>query len=558
MIFNNVTDLSDPRNLAKAIREYFHLKVCPVKSSTLPEVHQRVKVRVLLPMDQVLDLEGRVIRLLGSRGFLVKFRRQLDMSNLRSLAGLPAIPTGLTLKPGAAESYIEEPRAAPPRSADLPPTRPVSHDEAENLEPPEESWEPSPITGPVYGQLIGRVIDNRYQVTNILGQGGMGVVYEATHKYLNRKVAIKVLQRALASDEAYVARFLREAQAVAALKNRHTITVHDFGVTEDGQLYFAMELLEGLPLTDVIEGEAPISFDRAVGFLEQTCDSLAEAHEAGILHRDLKPDNLFITKNEDGEEFLSVLDFGIAKKVSQATPTARITDTGMIPGTPHYVSPEQAHGREATPCSDLYALGVILYEMLCGHPPFDADSGVGVLLKHIQELPTPLTVAHPFLDIHPSVDDLLAVLLDKEPERRPQTAREFSKLLRESRDRIQREEEALLDAPVSGDEPAVTEETGTPMAPTAIKEPAPIDSETTKPGTIKTINAPTPAARDTDIDTIDSITLEDLEEETTPVFEDDEDDEASGLPWLWIAVGVAAAAAVAGLLIWQPWVHLGL
>lgn len=551
MVFNNVTDLSDPRNLAKAIREYFHLKVCPVKSSTLPEVHQRVKVRVLLPMDQVLDLEGRVVRHLGSRGFLVKFRRKLDMSNLRSLAGLPAIPTGLTLRPGAAEAPYEDPKFDREPPPDLPPTRPVGHGEVEHLQPPGESWEASPITGPVVGQLVGRVIDNRYQVTNILGQGGMGVVYEATHKYLNRKVAIKVLQRALASDEAYVARFLREAQAVAALKNRHTITVHDFGVTEDGQLYFAMELLEGLPLTDVIEGESPISFERAVDFLVQTCDSLAEAHEAGILHRDLKPDNLFITKNEDGEEFLTVLDFGIAKKVSQATPTARITDTGMIPGTPHYVSPEQAHGREATPCSDLYALGVILYEMLCGHPPFDADSGVGVLLKHIQELPTPLTVAHPFLDIDPSVDDLLAVLLDKEPERRPQTARAFSKLLVESRDRIRQEEEALLDAPVSRRDASTTEETGTPMAPTAVKRPARAP-DSTAPGTVRTVSMDTPSPRNTDMDTLDSITLEDIEEETRPVLDDDES-EGGGIPWLWIAVGVAAAAVAGGLLIWRPW-----
>ncbi len=534
MVVTNVTDLSDPKNLATAIREYFHLKVCPVKSSTLPEIHQRIKVRVLLPMDQVLDLEGRVIRLVRNRGFLIKFRRNIDIANLRSLAGRPTIPTGITLGPNSAGKLHGEFRPPPP----LPPPATVDPDEVTN-EPSEESWEPSPVSGSVEGQLIGRVIDNRYEVTNILGQGGMGVVYGANHKYLNRKVALKVLQRALASDEGYVARFLREAQAVAALKNRHTITVHDFGVTEGGQLYFAMELLEGLPLTDIIEEESPISFDRAVGFLEQVCDSLAEAHDAGLLHRDLKPDNLFITKGDDGDEFVTVLDFGIAKKVKESTPTARITQTGMILGTPHYVSPEQGHGREATPCSDLYALGVILYEMLCGHPPFDADSGVGVLLKHIQELPTPLTVAHPFLDIHPSVDDLLAVLLDKEPERRPQTARDFARMLLESRDRIHREEEVLLGASGLVGSSSSAEETGTPMAPTAIRE----------------------VVRDSDsmaTDTVDFITVEDIDEETTSMSGEKElEEEAGGVPWLWIALGTAAVATAA-LLIWKPWTHLGL
>ncbi|MBM4370915.1 MAG: serine/threonine protein kinase [Deltaproteobacteria bacterium] len=547
MVFSNVTDLSDPKNLAKAIREYLHLKICPVKSPTLPDLHQRVVVRVLLPMGHALSLEGRVLRHLGNRGFLIKFRRSLDMASLRTLAGMPLRPTSPEER--AARVAPPGPRApAKPLvlpAAALERAREAAGPAVQLIDEALES--PSSATGPVSGDgLQGRVIDNRYQVLAVLGQGGMGVVYEALHKYLNRKVAIKVLQKALASDEAYVARFLREAQAVAALRNPHTITVHDFGVTEDGQLYFAMELLEGMPLTDLIEREAPVPFDRAVDILVQVCESLEEAHAAGILHRDLKPDNLFIGKDTSGKLFVTVLDFGIAKKLAQNTPAAKITDTGMIPGTPHYVSPEQAHGKEATPCSDLYAMGVILYEMLCGHPPFDADSGVGVLLKHIQELPTPLAVAHPFLDIHPAVDDLLSVLLDKEPARRPQAARELARKLLETRDRIRRDEDVLLD---SHRESRDTEETRTGGREGSGRT---MDPDSTNPGTPRRRESPPPSLGH---GAPDGIRFEDLMEAHRGTDESvpppPPPPRMSPFPWKWAAAAAAAVAFGAGLLLWR-------
>ena len=224
------------------------------------------------------------------------------------------------------------------------------------------------LVAPMDKDLVGEVLDDRYTVLERIGKGGMGVVYKAEQHLIKRIVALKVLRRDIAQDESAVKRFLNEARAIAGLDSHHTISLYDFGVTRDGLLYYTMELLKGRPLSRIIQDEAPLDHVRAAGLLLQACRSLEEAHEHNILHRDLKPENLFVSMKK-GKERLKVLDFGIAKLVGDASMDT-VTQAGMIVGTPQYLSPEQAKGRPVAQTSDLYSLGIVLYEMLTGMPPF--------------------------------------------------------------------------------------------------------------------------------------------------------------------------------------------
>ncbi|MFH1531287.1 MAG: protein kinase [Pseudomonadota bacterium] len=272
------------------------------------------------------------------------------------------------------------------------------------------------------GDRVGEIIDGRYTIQRVLGHGGMGVVYVARQKYLGRDVALKVLRRELAADESYVKRFLREARAVASLKSPHTITVHEFGITPDRELYFSMELLEGVSLATLIRREAPLHLERAAALLSQACESLAEAHAGGIVHRDLKPDNLFISAEPGGREFVTVLDFGIAKAIGEAE---RLTATGMICGTPHYLSPEQASGLELTPSADLYALGTILFEMLSGRTPFQGTAVVQLLMDQVRTPPPRLRDTRTASPVPEALDAFVTRTLAKDPADRPADAEAF-------------------------------------------------------------------------------------------------------------------------------------
>ena len=295
--------------------------------------------------------------------------------------------------------------------------------------------------------LTGEVLDERYTILERIGRGGMGVVYKAEQQLIKRIVALKVLRRDIVQDESAVKRFLNEARAIASLDSRHTVTLHDFGVTRDGLLYYTMELLKGRPLTRIIRDEAPLDHVRAAGLLLQACSSLEEAHEHNILHRDIKPDNLFVTVRK-GREELKVLDFGIAKLVGDASMDT-VTRTGMIIGTPQYLSPEQALGNPVVPASDLYSLAIVFYETLAGKPPFIDDTPMKTMWAHIRDPVPPLRQKNPKVKVPRSIEAFLNRALEKEPGKRLQSVPAFAKALRKAVEEQQASPETVSLPPLS-------------------------------------------------------------------------------------------------------------
>ncbi len=277
--------------------------------------------------------------------------------------------------------------------------------------------------GEVEDPLIGTTIDGRYHINTKIGEGGMGVVYLATHAIIGKKCALKVLRSDLSNESEVGARFVQEAQSAAAIGNEHIIEITDFGQLPDGSAYFVMEFLDGAALHDVIEEHSDLSLERTLDVMIQSCEALGAAHNSNIVHRDLKPDNIFLIKKGDTEDFVKVLDFGIAKVASQSS---RLTKTGMIFGTPQYMSPEQAAGTDVDARTDIYSLGIIMYEMLCGHVPFEADTFMGVLTKHLYEEPIPPRRLVPPVGVTQNVEAVLLKAIAKKPEKRYQTMSEFS------------------------------------------------------------------------------------------------------------------------------------
>jgi serine/threonine protein kinase len=276
--------------------------------------------------------------------------------------------------------------------------------------------------------MLGRVLASRFTILARLGAGSMGTVYRAKQAPIGRDVAIKILRSDRAVDEVSRARFLREARANSVLTSPNTVTVFDFGQSEGGEFFLAMELLEGESLGQRLKRVGRLSADEAIETAKQALRSLAEAHAKGVIHRDLKPDNLFYARvrtNETFEEIVKVLDFGIAKMLhaeGELAMNAVETQAGTVFGTPRYMSPEQAQGKPLDPRSDLYSLGVILYHMLTGRAPFTDDDAIVVMARHIKTPPRPMSEVAPEAQIPADLEDLVMRVLSKEPEKRPQMA----------------------------------------------------------------------------------------------------------------------------------------
>ncbi len=274
--------------------------------------------------------------------------------------------------------------------------------------------------------MVGREIAGRYSVTGVLGRGAMGVVYKGVQRGIDRTVAIKVLKRELTDQEDLVERFRREAQAASMLQSPHTVTLYDFGQDDDGTFYLVMELLEGETLGTRIARRGRLGWVESLEIVAQVCGSLGEAHEKGIIHRDLKPDNVFLATVEGGRERAKVVDFGIARLTqTEAGPQSTLTQTGAIFGTPHYMSPEQAQGLRVGTRSDIYSLGVVLFEMLAGRRPFEADRLMLIIGQHVSTPPPSVREIRSEAEVPEAVEELVQIMLAKEPGDRFQNAGEL-------------------------------------------------------------------------------------------------------------------------------------
>jgi serine/threonine-protein kinase len=307
--------------------------------------------------------------------------------------------------------------------------------------PPPAQLDPTPLEPgerrPRGGKdpYVGTTFDGRYKNEKPLGEGGMGVVYLARHKVIDKKVAIKVLRADLAKDREIVDRFVQEARSASSIGNPHIVDISDFGDLPDGSTYFVMEYLEGLPLTKHIEQK--LDMRRLCEVALQISDGLAAAHEAGIVHRDLKPDNVYLVPRGAQKDFVKILDFGIAKVSNSGT--TKLTRAGAVFGTPHYMSPEQAAGHPVDHRADIYSLGIIMYEMAAGQLPFNADNFMGILTQHMYKAPVPIRALVNNTDCPPGLEAIVQKCLSKKPEQRYATMSELGDDIR----RLQKGESPL-------------------------------------------------------------------------------------------------------------------
>lgn len=272
--------------------------------------------------------------------------------------------------------------------------------------------------------LLGQTLAEKYLVEQLIKRGGMGAVYRGKHILMDKTVAIKVLRPALAVDDAVVARFSREAKAASRISHPHAVSVTDFGEAENGVVFLVMEYLDGRTLKEIIRGEGPMPLTRVVEIVRQVTGALDAAHAQGVVHRDLKSDNIMLSRTNDGD-WAKVLDFGIAKIQQPASvKDADLTAPNLVIGTPQYMSPEQCSQLQPLDArSDIYSLGVIIYEMLAGHVPFTGESATMIMMQHVQDPPPSVLAPRP--ELSPAVDSVIARALAKSPADRFQTAGEL-------------------------------------------------------------------------------------------------------------------------------------
>lgn len=272
--------------------------------------------------------------------------------------------------------------------------------------------------------LLGQTLAGKYRIEERLKEGGMGAVYRGTHVLMDKTVAVKVLRPSLAADEKIVARFSREARAASRISHPHAVSVTDFGESEDGVVFLVMEYLSGNTLKEIINQEGPMSLPRVVEIIRQVGGALDAAHEQGVVHRDLKSENIMLL-GSNGPDYAKVLDFGIAKiKEPEGTYNPGLTAPDLVIGTPQYMSPEQcSQSPDIDARSDIYSLGVIIYEMLVGHVPFTGESPTSIMLKHLQEPAPSILAERP--DVPGALAHVVTRAMAKSPEDRYQSVEDL-------------------------------------------------------------------------------------------------------------------------------------
>ncbi len=286
---------------------------------------------------------------------------------------------------------------------------------------------------PPQDKFIGReILDGQFKILKKIGTGGMGAVYKAAQPEMNRMVAVKILHTKLKDRKDLVSRFRREARAMSHLSHPNTVKVMMYGELEEGELYIVMEYLEGKNLHQTVRRGGPLPIARAIPVLVQVCGALQEAHELGIVHRDLKPENIFLTNSAGLTDYAKVLDFGLAKVTERELRpgSVMLTQEGMVFGTPEFMSPEQAQGKELDARSDIYSLATILYEALTGKLPFNARSSMEFVQLHVMQAPIPLDERIPDKRFPAGLGTVIAKALEKDPGQRYASAAEFAAALR--------------------------------------------------------------------------------------------------------------------------------
>jgi serine/threonine-protein kinase len=274
--------------------------------------------------------------------------------------------------------------------------------------------------------LVGQVLADRYHIVKKLGEGGMGQVYLAEHVKMGRRSAIKVMNPSMVHDPDAVARFNREAANASRISDSHVCAIYDFGETADGLIYLAMEFVEGEPLTELLRREGALPVARAADIGIQVAAALQAAHDLGIVHRDLKPDNIMLTRSRDGADAVKVVDFGLAKAVGGEGGGQKVTRTGLVVGTPEFMSPEQLSGDKLDGRSDVYSLGLVLFNMLTGTLPFPADSVQEAMVKRLTDEPAELLEVRPDLHFPAGLQEILDTALARNRVDRYQSAAKFA------------------------------------------------------------------------------------------------------------------------------------